>query len=104
MDSDRSILVQNYARSPRWQHRTEQSPIGSSVSFSILHSTVIGVTLMKYYVLALLFLLLAWYVVQEDNEIPIEMEIKNVAANLIKNVATGEVRKWRLNKISRSIY
>lgn len=59
---------------------------------------------MKYYVLALLFLLLAWYVVQEDNEIPIEMEIKNVAANLIKNVATGEVRKWRLNKISRSIY
>ena len=46
---------------------------------------------MKYYVLTLLFLLLAWYVVQEDNEIPIEMEIKNVAANLIKNVATGEV-------------
>jgi hypothetical protein len=48
---------------------------------------------MKYYVLALLFLLLAcsWYVVQQDNEIPIEMEIKNVAANLIKNVATGEV-------------
>jgi hypothetical protein len=46
---------------------------------------------MKYYILALLFLLLAWYVVEEEQEIPIEMEIKNVAANLIKNVATGEV-------------
>ncbi|XP_059470150.1 prostamide/prostaglandin F synthase-like [Neocloeon triangulifer] len=45
---------------------------------------------MKYYILALLFLLLAWYVVREDSEIPIEMEIKNVASNLIKNVASGE--------------
>lgn len=57
---------------------------------------------MKYYVLALLFLLLAWYVVQEDNEIPIEMEIKNVAANLIKNVATGEVSYLRKNHLNKS--
>jgi len=46
---------------------------------------------MKKFIFALVFLLLAWYVVKEEEEIPIEMEIKNIASNLIKNVATGEV-------------
>ncbi|KAF4529682.1 hypothetical protein B566_EDAN010768 [Ephemera danica] len=45
---------------------------------------------MKYYAIALLFLVLAFYVVREEETIPIEMEVKNIATNLIKCVSTGE--------------
>ncbi|CAB3364056.1 Hypothetical predicted protein [Cloeon dipterum] len=65
-----------------WQHCCRSSLSG------LIHNCL---QQMKYYVVSLsvILLLLAWYI-QEDPQTSIKMEIKNIASNLIKNVATGE--------------